>query len=236
MLQSRSTINALVTACSCRPTGDYVRSAVWVSTFVDGLQTPNVVAAQSIKRCEPVQFTVGLIGDIGRTSDDVWRHEEAISRQTDIELGRQIDTTYYNSCNRHVDLQHESKLIRRRAPYGNNRRNVLGLPEKSHCGSLTCHCVGIVVPWLLCNIEYAGTNRLYPVRKAAKGGRDSEKGMMRISYVTICWLSSLPHLDKCMRFSVYWPVPCTGSLQGSFSITSTPSPSADCSRLWRAII
>lgn len=184
----------------------------------------------------PYNLQLGLSRTVDGPGDDVWRHEEAISRQIDIELGRQIDTTYYNSCNRHVDLQHEGKLIRRRAPYGNNRRNVLGLLEKNHWGSLTCHCVGIIVPWLLCYIEYAGTNRLYPVRKAAKGSRDSGKGMMRISNVTICWLSSLPHLDKCMRFSVYWPVPCTGSLQGSFSITSTPSPSADCSRLWRAII
>lgn len=44
------------------------------------------------------------------------------------------------------------------------------------------------------------------------------------------------YLDKWMRFSVYWPLPCTSSLHSRFSTTSTPSPSTDCSKLCRAII
>lgn len=44
------------------------------------------------------------------------------------------------------------------------------------------------------------------------------------------------YLDKWMCFSVNWPLPWVSSLHSLFSITSTPSPSPDCSKLCLAII
>lgn len=44
------------------------------------------------------------------------------------------------------------------------------------------------------------------------------------------------HLDKCIRFSVYWPFPCSGSSHATFSTTSTPSSLSDCSWLCLAIM
>ncbi len=44
------------------------------------------------------------------------------------------------------------------------------------------------------------------------------------------------HLDRCILFSVYWPLPCVSSSHGSFVTTSTPSPFSLCSLLCLAII
>lgn len=98
----------------------------------------------------------------------------------------------------------------------------------------TCYCGGIIIPRFFDHIKYFRTYSLNPV------WQPSGIAWTHDSNLLFCLLTSEKnvetYVDKWMCFSVYWPLPYSGSSHSRFWITSTPSPSPDCSKLCRAII